>query len=151
MLSFVAAAGSFFGSVHKRPLHSPSGLMLSLAPSRIHFWRSGLYLDAIAFDRTTMERIRKKMEKKNDSIRLDIHRSGGWCCHGPGHGSPALRYMQHFAWTDSLWMGEGFDCECHRSASCPHAHPPCHVAVHSFLLLLPTLTQLTGVRRTAPR
>ena len=70
----------------------------------------GLYLDAIAFDRTTMERIRKKMErKKGKGIRMDIHRSGGWYCHGPGYGTPSLRYMQHFAWTDSLWMGEGFD------------------------------------------
>ena len=69
----------------------------------------GVYLDAVAFDRTTMERIRKNMERRKENVRVDIHRSGGWYCHGPGYGTPALRYMQHFAWADSLWFGEGFD------------------------------------------
>ena len=91
---------------------------------------AGVYLDAVAFDRTTMERIRKNMERLKDNVRVDIHRSGGWFCHGPGYGTPALRYMQvrcgvsclcnhilsrfyvwcgslqHFAWADSLWFGE---------------------------------------------
>ena len=91
---------------------------------------TGVYLDAVAFDRTTMERIRKNMERLKDNVRVDIHRSGGWFCHGPGYGTPALRYMQvccgasclcnhilsrfyvwcgclqHFAWADSLWFGE---------------------------------------------
>jgi hypothetical protein len=54
----------------------------------------GVYLDAVAFDRTTMERIRKNMERIKDNVRVDIHRSGGWYCRGPGYGTPALRYMQ---------------------------------------------------------
>ena len=34
------------------------------------------------------------MERTKDNVRVDIHRSGGWFCHGPGYGTPALRYMQ---------------------------------------------------------
>ena len=56
-----------------------------------------------------MERIRKNMGRTKDNVRVDIHRSGGWYCRGPGYGTPALRHMQHFAWADSLWFGEGFD------------------------------------------
>lgn len=41
-----------------------------------------------------MERVRKGMEKAKDDVRVDIHRSGGWFCRGPGYGTPALRYMQ---------------------------------------------------------
>ena len=64
----------------------------------------GVYLDAVAFNRTTMERIRKNMERLKEDVRVDIHRSGGWFCHGPGYGTPALRYMQVLFYNDDMMM-----------------------------------------------
>jgi len=63
-----------------------------------------VYLDAVAFDRTMMERIRKNMERLKEDVRVDIHRSGGWFCHGPGYGTPALRYMQVLFYNDDMMM-----------------------------------------------
>lgn len=68
----------------------------------------GLYLDGIAFDRTTLERVRKGMEAANKPVRIDIHMSNAGGCQSPGWRSPALGYMQHFSFADSLWFGEGF-------------------------------------------
>ena len=71
---------------------------------------SGLYLDGIGFERTTMERVKKAMELAKADVRIDFHQaapdadcvSGGWA-------SPALASMQHLAWIDSLWFAEDFD------------------------------------------
>jgi hypothetical protein len=71
----------------------------------------GLYLDGIAFDRTTLERVRKVMERtKGEDINIDIHdgtnnRDSRDC----GVGGPALHYMAHMAWADRLWFGEGLN------------------------------------------
>ena len=78
-------------------------------------------LDGIAFDRVTMERVRKGMEHANPDVRIDIHSSNSGGCHTGGWGSPALQYMQHFPWVDSTWFGEGFvsaatNCGLHCSA-----------------------------------
>ena len=78
---------------------------------------SGLYLDGIAYDRETMQRVRKAMEaaaaaRPNgdaSDVRVDLHQSNGGGCRRPGYGSPALQYMQHLSFVDSLWFGEGFD------------------------------------------
>ena len=61
----------------------------------------GLYLDGIAFDRTTLERVRKGMELAKSSVRVDIHQSNAGGCKNGGYGSPALKYMQHFAFAVS--------------------------------------------------
>ena len=53
---------------------------------RGYLFTDGVYLDAVAFERTTMERIRKNMERTKDNVRVDIHRSGGWYCHGTSGG-----------------------------------------------------------------
>ena len=71
--------------------------------------RSLARTDGIAFDRTTLERVRKGMELAKSSVRIDIHQSNDGGCKDGGWGSPALKYMQHFAFADSLWFGEGFD------------------------------------------
>ena len=72
----------------------------------------GLYCDGIAFDRGTLERVRKSMEAaKGDDVRIDLHASNGGGCDSGGWGSPALQYAQHLSWVDSLWFGEGFDCK----------------------------------------
>ena len=68
----------------------------------------GCYLDGIAFDRSTLERVRKGMEAANKPVRIDIHMSNAGGCQSPGWRSPALGYMQHFSFADSLWFGEGF-------------------------------------------
>lgn len=71
---------------------------------------SGLYLDGIAFDRGTLQRVRKGMEAADSTgggeVRIDLHSSNGGGCRQPGFGSPALQYMQHLSFVDSLWFGE---------------------------------------------
>ena len=67
----------------------------------------GLYLDGIAFDRSTIERVHKGMEAADKPVRIDIHMSNAGGCHDPGWQSPTLNYAQHFSHADSLWFGEG--------------------------------------------
>ena len=76
----------------------------------------GVYLDGIAFDRTTLERVRKGMEAASKPVRIDIHMSNAGGCQSPGWRSPALGYMQHFSFADSLWFGEGFGEHTTRTA-----------------------------------
>ena len=99
----------------------------------------GLYLDGIAFDRTTLERVRKGMELAKPSVRVDIHQSNNGGCTNGGWGSPALRYMQHMAFADSLWFGEGFGPSAHGGSHHCHAprHTPSPAAPHCHQLLSP--------------
>jgi hypothetical protein len=74
---------------------------------------SGLYCDGIAFDRHTMQRVRKGMEAAAaarpggdaSDVRVDLHSGNGGGCKHPGYGSPALQNMQHLSFVDSLWFG----------------------------------------------
>ena len=121
--------GSFFGLDAKLPGVRADEAVLDSGVSRWNNWyvegvsysvaewprSSGLYLDGIAFDRSTMQRVRKAMEAAAaarpggtaSDVRVDLHSSNGGGCRHPGYGSPALQYMQHLSFVDSLWFGEG--------------------------------------------
>ena len=62
---------------------------------------NGIYLDEIAYDRTTMLRARKVLGSKG---RIDHHADCGFVS-----SSPALNYMELMPFIDRLWYGEGFD------------------------------------------
>ena len=55
----------------------------------------GLYIDDLAFDRMTMKRIRKVMNRTNPGAMIDLH--------------SANQYLEHFPYLDRLWFGEYFN------------------------------------------
>ena len=73
----------------------------------------GLYLDGIAYDRTTMKRCRKVMDAAKDKqpgsegALIDIHSGNNF---SPQYGmvSPALQYMMLLPYMDSTMFGEGY-------------------------------------------
>jgi hypothetical protein len=76
------------------------------------------------------------MEAAKSSVRIDIHQSNGGGCKNGGWGSPALKYMQHFAFADSLWFGEGKFLTHPRNASsfCAKPRMPDRHCVSNILL-----------------
>jgi len=68
----------------------------------------GLYLDDIAFDRTTMERIRKVLLRGNPGGLIDVH-SANQYDERDGFASSANLYLEQFPFIDRLWFGEYFD------------------------------------------
>jgi hypothetical protein len=68
----------------------------------------GLYLDGIGYDRRVMQRVRKVMDRARPGCLIDFH-SGNEFHPEYGQSSPANKYMQHFPYIDSLWLGEGYD------------------------------------------
>ncbi|MDT8400992.1 MAG: DUF6067 family protein [Bacteroidales bacterium] len=68
----------------------------------------GLYLDDIAFDRTTMKRLRKVLDRNRDSALIDLHSANQYNVRD-GYTNSANLYMEHFPFVDRLWFGEYFD------------------------------------------
>lgn len=68
----------------------------------------GLYLDDIAFDRATMERIRKVLLNGNPGGLIDVH-SANQFNPRDGFASSANLYLEQFPFIDRLWFGEYFD------------------------------------------
>ncbi|MFT4197751.1 MAG: DUF6067 family protein [Pseudoxanthomonas sp.] len=68
----------------------------------------GLYLDDVAFDRTTMKRVRKALAAHRPAPLIDLH-SANQFNQRDGWNSSALLYMEHFPYIDRLWFGEYFD------------------------------------------
>jgi hypothetical protein len=68
----------------------------------------GLYLDDIAFDRITMERIRKALLRGNPGGLIDVH-SANQYDERDGFASSANLYLEQFPFIDRLWFGEYFD------------------------------------------
>eukprot|EP01051_Picozoa_sp_SAG22_P008956 SAG22_NODE_714_length_7722_cov_3.919585_6_plen_140_part_00 len=71
-------------------------------------------LDAIAYDRVTMQRVRRVLDSAKPGALVDVHqgtRPANGSCNGyPTSGdSPALNYMQHLPSINRVWFGEGFD------------------------------------------
>ena len=69
---------------------------------------AGLYLDAIAYDRATMQRVRRVLDSAKPGSLIDVHqgtRPANGSCNGyPTSGdSPALNYMQHLPSIDRVW------------------------------------------------
>jgi hypothetical protein len=59
----------------------------------------GLYIDAAAYDREIVKRIRKAMAEVKEGCLLDLHE---------GHNC-ILRYMEFFPYLDKIWIGEGIN------------------------------------------
>ena len=63
----------------------------------------GLYLDDVSYDRETLKRIRKVMDRNRPGCLIDLHSNTDFSC------GPANQYMEFFPYVDRIWFGEGFD------------------------------------------
>lgn len=68
----------------------------------------GLYLDDVAFDRTTMKRVRKALDRNRPGALIDLHSANQYNVRD-GFASSANLYLEHFPFLDRLWFGEYFD------------------------------------------
>jgi len=66
----------------------------------------GLYLDEIGYNRSTMQRVRRVLQRRAGAM-IDMHGNHDWwSCN-----CPIGYYMEHLPYIDRLWLGEGFDPE----------------------------------------
>lgn len=70
----------------------------------------GIYLDDVAFDRTTMKRIKRVLTKDGHPGIIDLH-SANQYNKNDGFNNSANLYMEHFPYLNRLWFGEYFDYE----------------------------------------
>lgn len=64
----------------------------------------GLYLDEIGYSRSTMQRVRRVLERRPGAM-IDMHGNHDWwSCN-----CPIGYYMEHLPYIDRLWLGEAFD------------------------------------------
>lgn len=70
----------------------------------------GLYLDDVAYDRTTMKRVRKVLDAHRPHPLIDLHSANQYNPRD-GYINSALLYMGLFPYIDRLWFGEEFDYE----------------------------------------
>jgi len=68
----------------------------------------GLYIDDVAFDRTTMKRVRKILDRNRTGAMIDLHSANQYNIHD-GFASSANLYLEHFPYLNRLWFGEYFD------------------------------------------
>ncbi|MEP7326651.1 MAG: glycoside hydrolase domain-containing protein, partial [Gemmatimonadota bacterium] len=68
----------------------------------------GLYIDDVAFDRTTMQRVRKVLDRGRPGALIDLHSANQY---NPRDGfvNSANLYLEHFPYINRLWFGEYFD------------------------------------------
>ena len=68
----------------------------------------GLYIDDLAFDRTTMKRVRKVLDRGCPAAIIDLHSANQY---NPRDGftNSANLYLEHFPYINRLWFGEYFD------------------------------------------
>ena len=70
----------------------------------------GLYLDDVAYDRITMQRVRKVLQAHRQDPLIDLHSANQYNPRD-GYINSALLYMELFPYIDRLWFGEQFDYE----------------------------------------
>ncbi|MEO6445685.1 MAG: glycoside hydrolase domain-containing protein [Gemmatimonadaceae bacterium] len=68
----------------------------------------GLYIDDVAFDRTTMKRVRKVLDRGNPGALIDLHSANQYNPRD-GFASSANLYLEHFPFLNRIWFGEYFD------------------------------------------
>ncbi len=68
----------------------------------------GLYIDDVAFDRTTMKRVRKVLDRNRPEALIDLHSANQYNARD-GFASSANLYLEHFPFLNRLWFGEYFD------------------------------------------
>ena len=73
-----------------------------------HVGIDGLYIDDLAFDRLTMKRVRKVLDRDRPGSLIDFH-SANQFNPRDGFGSCANVYLEHFPYLNRLWFGEYFD------------------------------------------
>ena len=73
-----------------------------------HVGIDGLYIDDLAFDRMTMKRIRKILNRSNLGAMIDLHSANQYNPRD-GFANSANLYLEHFPYLDRLWFGEYFN------------------------------------------
>jgi hypothetical protein len=68
----------------------------------------GLYIDDVAFDRLTMKRVRKVLDRNRPGALIDLH-SANQFNPRDGFANSANLYLEHFPYLNRLWFGEYFD------------------------------------------
>lgn len=68
----------------------------------------GLYIDDLAFDRTTMKRLRKILDRGREGAMIDLHSANQYNTRD-GFTNSANLYLEHFPYINRLWFGEYFD------------------------------------------
>jgi hypothetical protein len=68
----------------------------------------GIYLDDVAFDRTTMKRVKRVLTQDGHPGIIDLH-SANQYNKSDGFNNSANLYMEHFPYLNKLWFGEYFD------------------------------------------
>jgi hypothetical protein len=68
----------------------------------------GLYIDDLAFDRTTMKRVRKVLDRNRPGALIDLHSANQYNPRD-GFASSANLYLDDLPYIDRLWFGEYFD------------------------------------------
>lgn len=72
-----------------------------------HMDIDGIYVDDVAYDRKTMQRVRKILDQKEGAY-VDLHSWNHMNSHA-GMINCVLLYKELLPYMDSLWLGEGFD------------------------------------------
>lgn len=62
----------------------------------------GIYLDDVSYDRITVKRIRKILDRYHDGSLIDLHSNTRYSV------GPANQYTEFFPYVDRLWFGENF-------------------------------------------
>ncbi len=73
-----------------------------------HVGIDGLYIDDVAFDRLTMKRVRKVLDRHRPGALIDLHSANQYNVRD-GFASSANLYLEHFPYLNRLWFGEYFD------------------------------------------
>ena len=73
-----------------------------------HVGIDGIYIDDLAFDRMSMKRVRKILNRTNPGALIDLH-SANQYNERDGFANSANLYLEHFPYIDRLWFGEYFD------------------------------------------
>ncbi len=68
----------------------------------------GLYIDDVAFDRLTMKRVRKVLDRNRPDALIDLHSANQYNVRD-GFASSANLYLEHLPYLNRLWFGEYFD------------------------------------------
>jgi hypothetical protein len=74
----------------------------------IHEGIDGIYIDDVAFDRTTMKRVRKVLDRNREGAIIDLH-SANQYNKNDGFASSTNLYLEHFPYLNRLWFGEYFN------------------------------------------
>ncbi len=62
----------------------------------------GIYMDDVSFDRTTVKRIRKILDRYHEGALVDLHSNTAYSR------GPANQYTEFFPYVNRLWFGESF-------------------------------------------